>query len=125
MEKTITEISPWKATGPDTIPTGFLEMCGTPLFEVLAVLFQGCVRGGFYPHQFKRARTVVLPKADRPRRDIVDAWRPVALLNTIGKVLEKIIVKKLAEAIERGGVLPDEQMGNRRERSTEIAVQKQ
>ncbi len=49
-------------------------------------------------------------------------YRPIALLSTLGKVLEAILAKRVAEAAEWHGLLPDEQMGNRAHRSTELAI---
>ena len=35
-------------------------------------------------------------------------YRPIALLPTLGKVLEAILAKRVAEAAEWNGLLPDE-----------------
>jgi len=40
----------------------------------------------------------------------------------MGKVLETIIAARLAKAAEDNGLLPEGQFGNRRGRSTEVAV---
>ena len=53
---------PWKAPGEDNLPTGFLKLCGPPLYDLLAVLATACLRLGWFPARFKRAKTVVLQK---------------------------------------------------------------
>jgi hypothetical protein len=50
-------------------------------------------------------------------------YRPIALLPTIGKVIEAIVAKRVTEAAEVNDLLPEEQMGNRAYRSTELAIQ--
>jgi hypothetical protein len=44
------------------------------------------------------------------------------LLPTIGKVIEAIVAKRVTEAAEANNLLPEEQMGNRAHRSTELAI---
>ena len=52
----------------------------------------------------------------------VGGYRPIALLPTLGKVIEAIVAKRVTEAAEAYGLLPDKQMGNRAHRSTELAI---
>ena len=77
-----------KAPGNDTIPNRFLKAMGTPLIEMLTRLFNACLRLSYFPRQFRQARTIVLRKPGKPNYSDPGAWRPIALLNTIGKVLE-------------------------------------
>ena len=49
-------------------------------------------------------------------------YRPIALLPTVGKVIEALVAKRVTEAVEAYSLLPAEQMGNREHRSTELAV---
>jgi hypothetical protein len=50
-------------------------------------------------------------------------YRPIALLPTIGKVIEAIVAKRVTKAAEANNLLPKEQIGNRAHRSTELAIQ--
>ncbi len=45
-------------------------------------------------------------------------YRPIALLPTIGKVVEAVVAKKVIEAVKADGLLPTEQIGNREHQST-------
>ena len=51
------------------------------------------------------------------------AYRPIALLDTVGKALEAVIGKKLSDIAEANHLLPDSQIGARRQRSTESALE--
>ena len=66
----------------------------------------------------------ILPKSGKivAQKETPGAYRPIALLSYIGKVLEHIIADQLSEAAEAHGLLPDGQFGNRKERSTEAVV---
>jgi len=116
--------APWKAPGADLLPTGFLKACGEPLTRILAILTTGCLRLGWFPPRFKVAKTVVLQKPGKPPAAYRTpaGYRPIALLPTIGKVIEVVVARRVTEAAEANGLLPDEQMGNRANRSTELAI---
>ena len=48
------------------------------------------------------AEVVLIPKADKPRYDIVKSWRMIHLLPTIAKVVERIVLLRLAEHVVLG-----------------------
>ena len=50
------------------------------------------------------------------------AWCPIALLSTLGKVLESVMACRLSELAGQHKLLPDAQMGDRGNRSTEVAL---
>lgn len=51
------------------------------------------------------------------------SWRPIALLSTIGKLLETLVARRLSSAAEKHSLVSRTQMGNRRGRSTETGLQ--
>lgn len=124
IAEAVAKAAPWKAPGADRLPMGFLKACGKPLYQVLAVLTTRCFELGWYPDRFKEALTVVLQKPGKPPAAYKTAggYRPIALLPTLGKVIEAVVAKRVTQASEEAGLLPDEQMGNRANRSTELAV---
>jgi Reverse transcriptase (RNA-dependent DNA polymerase) len=50
------------------------------------------------------------------------AFRPISLLNTLGKLLKAMIAKRLSYYAERYRLLPDTQFGGRLGRTTEQAL---
>jgi hypothetical protein len=67
---------------------------------------------------------VVLHKPGKTvaQQQTAGAYRPISLLSAIGKVLETAISWRIATAAESQGLLPETQMGNRPERSTDLAI---
>jgi hypothetical protein len=106
------------------LPIGLIKACSKPLYKILAALYTRCLELQWYPPRFKRAKTVVLVKPGKAPAvyKTPKGYRPISLLPTLGKVLEAILARRVAEAAEWNGLLPDEQMGNRTSRSTELAV---
>jgi hypothetical protein len=120
----LSRASPWKAPGNDYLPTGLLKACGDPLCKVLAVLTQRCFELSWMPERFKEAIAIVLPKAGKKPADYQTpgGYRPISLLPAIGKVMEAVMTRRFTAAAETYGLIPDEQMGNREHRSTELAI---
>ncbi len=54
---------------------------------------------------------------------ILLTWSPIALLNTVGKLIEAAAAKRLRDAAEAHARLPDFQMKARPGRSTETALE--
>ncbi len=54
-------------------------------------LFQACIEVDHHPAQFKEANTVILKKP--AKKDYLEpkSYRPIALLDTLGKALETVV----------------------------------
>ena len=115
---------PWKAPGYDLFPNGFLKACGPPLYEALAAIATASFRIGYFPSCFRRANVVVLQKPGKSVQEYqtVGGWRPVSLLCAIGKAIEAVVGMRIAKAAEEQRLLPEGQMGNRKDRNTELAI---
>jgi ribonuclease HI len=64
----------------------------------------------------------VLRKPGKPDYSLPDAYRPISLLNTLGKLLEAVIARRLSYLAEKHGLLPNSQFGGRPGRITEQAL---
>jgi hypothetical protein len=58
---------------------------------------------------------VVLRKPGKPDYSAPGAYRPISPLNTLGKLLEAVMAKRLSYYAETYGLLPDTQFGGRLE----------
>ena len=65
---------------------------------------------------------MVLKKPGKSDYSSPGAYRPIALLDTLGKVLEAIVARRISNIAERYCLLPDSQYGARPGRSTETAL---
>ena len=88
----------------------------------MAVLTSTCWRLEYFPERFKNAKTVCLRKPGKGCYNQAKAWRPIALLNTTGKLMEAITATRLSKVAEEARLLPEIQMGFRKGRSTESAL---
>ncbi|PWI64463.1 hypothetical protein PCL_10441 [Purpureocillium lilacinum] len=76
------------------------------------------------PAALQKAITVVLRKQGKEKGDDAHpkAYRPIALLNTLGKILEAIVASRLAYLADVHQLLPSRHTGGRKLASTEHAI---
>ena len=122
MEQILAKKKPFTAGGRDKLPNGFLRALGPRFCQALAILTSTCWKLEYFPERFKSAKTVCLRKPGKGTYNQAKAWRPIALLNTTGKLMEAIAAARLSKIAEEAGLLPDIQMGFRKGRSTEAAL---
>lgn len=65
---------------------------------------------------------VVLRKPGKADYAVPEAYRPISLLKTLGKLLEAVMAKRLSYYAEKYGLLPNTQFGGRPGRTTEQAL---
>ena len=88
------------------------------LAEVVSYYFTNRIA----PESLKESITAVLCKEGKKDYSLLGSYRPIALKNTLAKVLEKYIANIMSKAVKEHRLLPWNQMGARRKRSTLSAV---
>ena len=113
-----------KAPREDGIPNSLWhKLIEVPvILQVLGQLFNACVRAGFNPTHFQRSSMVILRKQGKGDYQLAKSYRPVVLLNTLGKFLEAVIARRISYAMETAGLLPKTHLGGRRSISTDHAI---
>jgi len=92
--------------GPDGIGYAILKKLPEPALEALAVLYTKCLAHGYFPRRWKSAKGVMLPK---PGKDgtLASSYRPISLLCTLGKLLERVIAKRLSTHLTEANFFND------------------
>lgn len=122
IEKAVRKASPNKAPGADGITNGILHKTLDILLPHLHKLFNACLEQGYCPTHFKDTITVVLRKPGKDDYTQPKAYRPIALLSTLGKAMEAIIANRLAYLADVHHLLPARHTGGRKLASTEHAM---
>jgi hypothetical protein len=120
--KSIKRMPGRKAPGKDTIPSHLLHHIAPCIAQPLQHLYNTCLRLHYCPRHFREPVTVTLRKPGKSDYGQLKSYRPVALLNTLGKIMESIIARRISYAVEKYGLLPPQHMGGRRGVSTEQAI---
>lgn len=113
----IKSLRPFKAPGPDNIQNILLKNLPHSAIVFLTSVFNKCIELNFWPNSFKSAKVIPILKSGKSPTDAHN-YRPISLLNALGKIYERIIYHKLTEFIEENGLLPKFQFGFRKGHST-------
>lgn len=81
-----------KAVGPDQIPPRLLKIGAQFLCYPLTDIFNASISCKQFPMCFKRAHVCPIPKTRNPS---MTDFRPISLLSTLSKVLERIVLEHI------------------------------
>ena len=110
-----------KATGPDGIPYEVLRVILEIWPELLFEMYNSCLSKGVFPSRWKQQKLVLLRKRKKPRNE-PSSYRPICLIDTMGKLLERMLLQRLETHVEERGGLSPRQYGFRKGRSTVDAI---
>jgi hypothetical protein len=93
LEDALEACSSISSPGPDHVTWAHLKVVlATPgcTGRILA-LADACMAVGHWPSHFKESVSVIIPKPGKPSYSTPKLFRPIVLLNTVGKLIEKMI----------------------------------
>src|SRR5579859_3307182 len=122
VQRAINKISPKKASGPDEIANITLKKMFDTASQHLHALIQASVNTAHFPIPFKTTTTVILRKPQKPDYTAANAYRPIALENTLGKLIESIVTELLSHAAEEYQLIPAQHYRGRPGRMGEEAM---
>lgn len=122
IERQIRRLSPYKASGPDEIPNIVLQKSYDLIADHLLHLFQAVFTLRTYYPAWKEFTTVVLRKPGKPSYETPKAYRPIALLCTMAKILTAIVAEDISRLVEEHQLLPSTHFGGRPGRTTTDAL---
>jgi len=77
-----------------------------------------CINLGHWPDYFKISTTIVIPKPNKLSYDNPKAFRPIVLLNTLGKLIEKVIAERIQFTVAANDFIHPSQLGGLKFKST-------
>lgn len=99
-----------------------LKLIGSERPHALLDMYNTCLREGVFPDAWKKQRLTLISKG-KGDPESPAAYRPLCMLDTAGKLYERLLKPRLKTAVETGGGLSDRQHGFRPGRSTLGAIQ--
>ena len=113
-----------KSPGPDLIPPDVVKIVVQKHGAILMRMYNNIIHKGAYPECWKRARLVLVEKPKKEGTSVgMAAYRPICLIDVLGKVLETILVMRLTREMEDRAPLSEMQHGFRKGRSAVDAMQ--
>jgi hypothetical protein len=113
----ITKLNHKKAPGIDLITAKMLKELPQEGLLNLMYILNAIIRLEYWPKSLKQAQIIMLPKPGKNPTDVT-SYRPISLLPTISKVLEKLILKRINKESNPQDWIPNHQFGFRQAHST-------
>ena len=117
LTKAIKKLKNKSACGGDHISNKMLKNLPVSYLHFLTKLFNTSMTLGHLPAAWKEATIILIPK---PQKDhsTPQGYRPISLLNTLSKLLERVVYSRLEDWLVKNKVLSQFQSGFRRFRQT-------
>ena len=85
------------APGSDKLSWRYLKIiikqdkCLTNIINIA----NACINLGHWLDYFKHSSTIIIPKPNKPSYNHAKMFHPIVLLNTLGKLIEKVIAERI------------------------------
>jgi len=126
LTKAVKRLSPRKAPGPSGLPNEVLKMFAISRPRTALEIYNDCLSDLTFPPRWKRARLVLIRKGPDKPPDQPSSYRPICMLDSSGKLLERLLLQRLESHLDAHGGRrrADNQYGFRKGVSTVSAVEK-
>jgi hypothetical protein len=101
------------APGTSDIGWSMLKRGWGAVKDHLISIYNTCFCLGHHPAWWREAKVVVIPKPDKPDYSLPKAHRPISLLETMSKLLEKAVAKRMQHDIVKYELIQANQFGGR------------
>ena len=95
----------------DGISSTILKYCIDEISKPLGHIFDASLKQGIYPERMKYAS--VRPIYKTGEKSEISNYRPISLLTTFSKVLERVMYNRLKQHIYTNNIITSEQFGFR------------
>jgi hypothetical protein len=121
VQQAIRGLKVGKAPGPNGIRNMVLRHLPKRAITFLMKVFNAVLRMQYFPSAWKQARVVSILK---PGKDptLPPSYRPISLLDTVGKLFEKILLARVLREVSECGLVRDELFGFRPRQSTTLQL---
>jgi len=77
-----------------------------------------CINLGHWPDYFRCSSTIIIPKPNKLSYDQAKMFCPIVLLNTLGKLIEKVVTERIQFTVTNNNFIHPSQLGGLKFKST-------
>jgi len=122
IKAAIATFSNFKAHGPDDIKPIMLKKLDYEEIERLKHIFTASIQFGYIPKDWRKSRTVFIPKPGKSDYSIPKSFRPISLTSFLFKTMERLVLWHLEESVFKDNPMHARQHAFRKDHSTELAL---
>ena len=123
VKSAIKSIANGKAPGKDLLVIEMFKNSSEEYLQKLTSLYNKCLAEGTFPREWKEAVLAIVPKPGKTDMSSIKSYRPISLLCSHGKILDKMMTSRLNHFIESKKLLSNKQKGFRKRLSTIDAIE--
>ena len=113
FNQAISKCNDLSVPGPDKLTWYHLKSIikqGECLVNIINIA-DSCINLGHWLNYFKYLSTVIIPKPNKMSYDQPKSFRPIVLLNTLGKLIEKVIAERIQFMVTSNDFIHPSQLG--------------
>ena len=120
LKQVIAKCNDSLAPGPDKLSWRHLKIiikqdkCLTNIINIANM----CINLEHWLDYFKHSSTIIIPKPNKPSYNHAKIFCPIVLLNTLGKLIEKVIAKRIQFTVTKNNFIHPCQLGGLKFKST-------
>ena len=120
FESAIHNYSDSSAPGPDKMSWRHWKLIikNDDCLSKIINIADACINLGHWPKYFKISTTIVIPKPNKTLYDSLKAFWPIVLLNTLSKLVEKVIAERIQFTVMSNNFIHPSQLGGLKFKST-------
>lgn len=121
IRNTIRDMPTNKAPGHDKIPAKLLTLLPDKYILYLTAIYNAIQRHHYYPNNWKHAIVTMIPKPHKDNK-FPNNYRPISVLPALSKILERLLLDRLTQHIDKNKIIPQEQFGFRQGHDTTMQL---
>ena len=98
------------APGLDGLRYSVIKRIPDAYLGEIAKVLCSCLKLGYFPSAWKTAKTILIPKPGKDTREAKN-FRPISLLSCLGKLLERILARRISRYMEEKNLFSNSQSG--------------
>ena len=110
-----------KVPGESGLRKSILEQIPTNMYDNMKNIINLSLSMGYYPDPYKGATLCMMQKAGKDPTHLIN-YRPISLLEVMGKVFERIITDRLIKFLNTNNIMNPDQFGFHKSRGTQSAL---
>lgn len=122
VRKAIFDAKAHNAPGISDMTGAAMQTAWSVASEEIFAILSAAARTGYHPERFKQSICIAIRKAKKPNYSLPNAYRPIQLLEVMGKSLERIQADRIAFLAEKHNLIPPLHFGGVKGKSAEDAV---
>jgi len=114
FRQAINECNNLSTSGPDKLTWQYLKIIlkqNVCLIKIINIA-DTCINLEYWPNYFKCSTIVVIPKPNKLAYDQPKFFHPIVFLNTLGKLIKKVIMERLQFLIVKNDFIHPSQLGS-------------